>query len=439
MSHDHGASPRWYRALLALCLLLILLPPGALVQAAPEREPLPLLVRLPDDIAPEQSRAYLATLGLEALAPIPRIHVWRARPLPGQPTALQILSQQLADHVLWIEEDGLVYAQEVVPNDPDYSLQWNLPLIGMEQAWEWSLGEGVVIAIVDSGIDLVHPDLEAKLWVNLGEISGTGQDDDGNGYIDDVHGWDFVDGNAQPHDLNGHGTHVAGIAGAHTDNGIGVAGVGWQAELMALRVLNKEGSGAWSDVAEAIVYAADNGARVINLSLAGSTYSVAAAAAVSYALDRDCLIVAAAGNKEGPIQYPAALPGVMAVGATDSQEQPAKNYASGPEMDVAAPGINIYSTYTRDKPSTYSLMGGTSMAAPHVSGLAALLWAADPTLTALQLTHVITSTAQDVHSPGWDAQTGWGRIDAHAALLSLQPPELGHRHHLPILWRVRTP
>ena len=441
MSHNYREPSHWYRALLALCLLLsLLLPMHAMGEAAPGREPLSLLVRLPDDIAPQQAPAHLASLGLEALAPIPRIHVWRARPLPGQPTSLQTLTQRLADAVDWIEEDGLVYAQEVVPDDPHYLLQqWNLPLIGMEQAWDWSRGQGVVIAIIDSGIDLVHPDLSAKLWINPGEIPGTGQDDDGNGYIDDVHGYDFVDRNAQPHDLNGHGTHVAGIAGAHTDNGVGVAGVGWEARLMALRVLTADGQGSWSDVAEAIIYAADNGARVINLSLVGSSYSEAVAAAVEYARSRESLIVAAAGNALGPIQYPAALPGVMAIAATTVLDEPATNYASGPQMDVAAPGVGIYSTYTRNAPSTYSHLSGTSMATPHVSGLAALLWAYDPTLTALQVTHLITSTAHDVHSPGWDERTGWGRIDARAALMSLGAANLEHRHYLPLVLRVPAP
>jgi subtilisin family serine protease len=438
MSYLYTRRPLLIRGLLAIFLLLALsLQSGTVGLAALDREPSTLLVRLPDDVPPEQASAYLVSLGLEALVPIPRIHVWRARPLTGSQVSLETLRQRLADEVEWIEPDGMVYAQNTVPNDPYYgSLQWNLALIGLEQAWNSSRGDGVTVAIIDSGIDLVHPDLSAKLWVNPGEIPGTGQDNDGNGYADDVHGYDFVDRDGHPHDLNGHGTHVAGIAGAHTNNGVGVAGVGWEARLMALRVLDAAGNGSWSNVAEAIIYAADNGARVINLSLVSSSYSQTAAEAVVYAQGRGCLVVAAAGNSLGPILYPAALEGVMAVAATTSLDQPAINYASGPQMDVAAPGVSIYSTYTRDAPSSYSYASGTSMAAPHVAGLAALVWAYDPTLTAAQVSQVITSTAHDVHSPGWDEQTGWGRIDARAALMSLRPLELDHRHYLPLLLRA---
>ncbi len=431
--HQHG------RALLALGLLLALLLPASALAQSPglvEGAELPLLVRLPDEVPPEQAPAYLAALGLEALDPIPRIHVWRARPLPGQPAALQTLRQNLADRVLWVEQDGLVYAQDVIPNDSDYAgYQWNLPLIGSEQAWHWSRGGQVLIAIIDSGIDLAHPDLQAQLWVNPGEIAGTtGLDDDGNGYVDDVHGWDFVANDALPQDEYGHGTHVAGIAGAQTDNGAGIAGVGWDVRLMAVRVLDPNGKGSWGDLAEGIGYAAENGARILNLSLGGFSYSQTVAEAIADARELGCLVIAAAGNSSGPIQYPARLEGVMAVAATNQLDTPAFSYSYGPEMAVAAPGIAVYSTYwVTPTVSSFTMMSGTSMATPHVSGLAALLWAYEPSLTAAQVTHIITSTAHDVYTPGWDARTGWGRINARAALAKLALPRLPYRYRFPLL------
>jgi thermitase len=435
MLSTHRTRRALCRALLAVALLLGSRLPGSAraqeMAAQPER---PLLVRLPDGVAPEEAPAYLATLGLEALAPIPRIHVWRARPLPGEQGSLQALQQALAADVVWIEEDGLAQAQDLVPNDPYYATyQWNLPLVGLEQAWAWSTGSDVVVAIIDSGMHLTHPDLAARLWVNPGEIAGNGLDDDGNGYVDDVHGWDLVDDDAHPQDLHGHGTHVAGIAGAHTNNAVGVAGVAWGASHMALRVLDAAGDGAWSDVAEAIIYAADNGARVLNLSLGGSTFSQTLADAVVYAQSKGCLIVAAAGNRATPILFPAALAGVVAVGATTSSDGHLSSYSRGPQMDVAAPGIGIYSTrWLTPTISTYGTMSGTSMATPHVSGVAALLWAHQPALTPVQVTYVITSTAKDVYTAGWDEFTGWGRIDARAAMQRLTLSHLERRFYLPL-------
>ncbi len=433
MSHPGRTSQLILRTLLALGFLLVLsLPPrvwGAADQQG-DRPELPLLVRLPDEVSPEQAPAFLASLGLEALRPIPDIHVWRARPLPDQATSLEDLRRRLAQQILWIEQDGLVHAQDVVPNDPYYATrQWNLPLIGMEQAWQLSQGDEVVIAIIDSGLDLVHPDLQARLWEDPGQPG--------------VHGYDFVSDDAIPQDAFGHGTHVAGIAGAHTDNGIGISGVGWGVRLMAVRVLDATGFGTWSDVAEGIIYAANKGARVLNLSLGGDQLNQATSDAVAYARNLGCLVVAAAGNAvltTSQIIYPAALEGVMAVGATTSADDPVLAWRHGPQMDVAAPGMSVFSTYwTSPASSTYGTMNGTSMATPHVSGLAALIWAYEPTLTAAQVTQIITSTAHDVYTPGWDDRTGWGRIDARAALISLVLPQMDHFYRFPLICRRTAP
>lgn len=398
------------------------------------------LVRLPASVSLEEAGAYLKSLGLAALNPIPRLHVWRTRPLPGKEASLRVWQEALGSRVMWIEEDGYAYAQEIIPNDPDLAKQWNVSLIDLPRAWMWSRGEGQTIAIIDSGVDLEHPDLQAKMWWNPGEIAGNGMDDDGNGYTDDALGWDFVDDDAFPFDAYGHGTHVAGIAGAHTDNGLGVAGVGWEARLMALRVLNASGMGLWSDVAEAIVYAADNGARVLNLSLGGPFESQTVADAVAYAQAKGCLVVAAAGNnpyQPSPVLFPARLEEVVAVAATDPLDAPWALGNRGPEVDIAAPGVAIYSTVPMEE-GAYGTISGTSMATPHVSGLAALLWAYEPDLTAAQVTYFITSTAQDVYTAGWDERTGWGRVDAYAALWRVALPQHGYRLVFPLIFRGKS-
>ncbi|MBC7315339.1 MAG: S8 family serine peptidase, partial [Chloroflexi bacterium] len=234
-------------------------------------------------------------------------------------------------------------------------------------------------------------------------------------------------------DDNGHGTHVAGIAGAATDNGVGVAGVSWLSPIMPLKALWYDGTGSWSDIAEAIIYAADNGARIINLSLGASTYSSTLYEAVRYAYGRGCLLVAAAGNycSSGGMFYPAAFDEVFSVAATTPSDERADFSCQDRRLDVAAPGVNIYSTYpTSMGYPPYTGMNGTSMASPHVAGLAALLWAANPSATAAQVARVITSTAKDISPWGRDAKTGWGRIDAAAAFLG-SPCPMASRLRLP--------
>ncbi len=364
---------------------------------------------------------------------IPRIDVWVVT-RPQTPVAE--LARRLVQEkgVLWAEPNGRIYATGVItPNDTCYlPMQWNLRLVRLPEAWTITTGDETPIAVLDTGIDLDHADLAAKIWTNEGEIPGNGLDDDDNGYVDDVHGWNFVAGTAllapEPH-----GTHVAGIAAAHTDNQIGIAGVNWQSTVMPLQVL-QNGSGSLDDLAEAIIYAADNGAQVLNLSLGGEIEEDARKtvdAAIAHARSQGCLLVASAGNNRTqpyPVLYPANSPQVMAVTATTADDVPWSNSNRGPEVDVAAPGVGIYSLSTDD---SYASMTGTSMAAPHVSGLAALIWSVRPALTADQVAHVITHTAQDTDTPGWDPRTGWGRIDALAAIQAAST----HFIYIPIVQR----
>jgi len=314
--------------------------------------------------------------------------------------------------VLYAEPDYYVQAL-ARPNDPLYDLfQWNLPLIGLEEAWEISTGSAsVVVAIVDTGVDLSHPDLAPKL----------------------VAGYDMVNNDAHPSDDEGHGTHVAGIVGAATNNGIGVAGVSWQSRLMPIKSLGSDGQGTHSMIAEGMRWACRNGARVINLSLGGRTNSTTLSQAVGDVYRAGCLLVAAAGNEYAsgsPAMYPAALDRVLAVGATDYKDGRASYSNVGNYVAVVAPGGDpwsdvdpeplhwIRSTYWRDAGPSYHTYKGTSQACAHVSGVAALVWAVNPSLTSDQVAQVIVDTARDLGVRGWDPEYGHGRVDAAAAVLA---------------------
>lgn len=321
------------------------------------------------------------------------------------------------------------YAPRLDPDDTWYVVgrQWGLEAVRAPYGWAVSTGSGMTIAIVDTGVELNHVDLRDKLWSNPGEVAGNGVDDDGDGYVDDVHGWDFVSGDNEPRDEHGHGTHVAGVAGAATDNGVGIAGMGWDVSLMAIRVLDSNGDGTSWRLSQGIRYAADRGARVINLSLGGYGADSTMRSAIAYAQGKGCLVVAAAGNDgdeadfgSRPPYYPAAYEGVLGVAATEDGDQraPFSNY--GAYVDVAAPGVQIYSTVPSGLTGGYAYLSGTSMSAPLVSGLAALRWARDPAATALGVAEAIFEGAEDLGDPGWDPYYGWGRIDAlqtlHTAL-----------------------
>jgi subtilisin family serine protease len=324
----------------------------------------------------------------------------------------------------------------VIPDDPYLPSQWNLGQIEAFAAWEITTGsDRVVIAIVDSGIDLDHPELKDKIWTNPGETgvdtSGNDKatndiDDDGNGKIDDVHGWDFVNWNRKPNkpqDDFGHGTFVAGIAAAETDNGILIAGVSWGAEIMPVKVMNQNGETFHWDTASGIRYAANQGAKIINLSWSLYSYinPEPLQAAISYAHDKGALIVAGSGdpNPKDPIprdayQYPAALDHVVSVAATDRYDERWSDSTYNDMVDVAAPGVDVFSFMPGEYyPRRWS---STGLAAAHVSGLAALIWSVNPNLTPDQVEGIIKSTAVDLGEPGRDDYFGYGRIDASVAV-----------------------
>lgn len=280
--------------------------------------------------------------------------------LEDKNTDVRTLAREISPlpNVEYAEPNFIMHAL-VVPNDPyynsygswgqDYDDMWGLKKIQMSSAWDLSKGNPqIIVAVIDTGIDYNHPDIAANIWFNRDEIAGDGIDNDGNGYIDDVKGWNFCLGNNNPMDGHMHGTHVSGTIGAVTNNAQGVAGINWHVKLMALKGLSDEGSGSTSDLAEAIRYAADNGADVLSNSWGGSGTSAALGDAVNYAYSLGCIIVAAAGNDNSDASgfTPANIQNVIAVSAFDHNDQKAYFSNYGTKIDVAAPGVDILSTYS---------------------------------------------------------------------------------------------
>lgn len=273
---------------------------------------------------------------------------------------------------------------------------WGADLIKAPTVWNNGYtGQGVVVAVLDTGVDYNHQDLKNNIWTNTKEIAGNGIDDDGNGYVDDVRGWNFDSNNNNVLDDYGHGTHVAGtIAGEN--NGIGVTGIAYNAKIMPIKVLDENGSGSYSAIAKGIYYAVDNGARVINLSLGGYFSNETLKAALEYASSKNVIVVMAAGNDgDSSPAYPARYANNygIAVGAVDKNNQLAdfSNRSGASELAyVTAPGVDIYSTLPNNQYGNYN---GTSMATPHVTGVVALMLSANPSLTENQVRNILTKTA----------------------------------------------
>ncbi len=299
-----------------------------------------------------------------------------------------------------IEPDYIVQAERT-PNDSQFGLLWGLhntvgPAdISAPAAWDITVdASSVLVAVIDTGIDYTHPDLAANIWTNSGEIPGNEIDDDGNGFVDDVHGYDFYNDDGDPMDDHFHGTHCAGTIGATGDNGSGVTGVAWSANIMAVKFLNETGRGSTSDAIAAIHYAYGNGADITSNSWGGGGYSSVMFSTIE---ESGKIFVAAAGNygsdTDAFAHYPSTydLDTVISVAATDRNDRLASfsNYGAD-TVDLGAPGVSTYSTLPGER---YGSLSGTSMATPHVSGACALLLALDPTLTPGQVKlHLLNST-----------------------------------------------
>lgn len=377
-------------------------------------------------------------------------------------------------------EPNMIVKIQSAPDDPYYASAgawgqgfgdlWGLHKIGAATAWDTAQGEGVVVAVVDTGIDYNHEDIASNVWQNPGETGAdasgrdrrsNGVDDDANGYVDDWRGWDFVtlDGTPadnDPADNHGHGTHVAGTIAAVANNGIGVAGVAPRARVMALKGLDANGSGSIEDLSRAIVYAADQGAGVINNSWGGGSADTpqTLVEAVSHAHDvKGAVVVAAAGNSNWDVGtqakgfYPACIRDAIAVSATTHDDLRASFSNYGAKIDVAAPGggdtdptglvvrpdrtiLSLLSSTANPSMTgsgqlavgaKYLRQAGTSMASPHVAGVAALVRSLHPEFSPEQVRQVIRRSSDDIGAAGFDAQFGHGRLNAARALAEAAP------------------
>ncbi len=317
-----------------------------------------------------------------------------------------------------------------VPNDPRFSEQWGMKNtakqgadISASGAWDISTGsKDIIVAVIDSGVDYTHPDLADNIWTNPNEIPGNGIDDDHNGYIDDIHGWDFINNDNDPMDDNGHGTHCAGVVGGVGNNGVGIVGVNWHVKIMPLKFLRADGNGDTASSINAVAYAKKMGANVISCSWGGSAKSQALADVIE---STNALFVFAAGNEgannDAGSHYPSNLDieQIIAVAASNANDgMPSFSNYGASKVDVAAPGDAILSTYPTSKSSNYVKMKGTSMATPHVAGLAALMLSINPKLTPKELKSTIMSTVDVL--PAFSGKTvSGGRINAEKALLKL--------------------
>lgn len=332
----------------------------------PEKAPQQVAVRFTSSVSAAQRDDLARSLGFRVVRTIPQIG-WTVVEPVGTTTPAQLARKLKAiPGVKAAEPDGLVYPS-TVPNDPLFPDQWGYRNTGasggtagmdanVTPAWDWSRGANTVVAVVDSGVDFGIDDLANKAWVNPGEIPNNGIDDDHNGYIDDVNGWDFLNGDNtlfDARDGDKHGTHVAGTIGAETQNATSVAGLGWGTRIMSLKFIGRT-TGTYTNGAAAITYAVDKGARVINCSWGGTAFSQVVADAISYAASRGVLVVCAAGNNgtnnDVTANYPASLPAtnVISVAAIDrTGAMPAFSNYGATSVDLGAPGVDVLSSMSR--------------------------------------------------------------------------------------------
>ncbi len=329
------------------------------------------------------------------------------------------------------------------PNDTYFNRQWSHyndgtfsesnatsdADIDTDLAWDITQGDpNLIVAILDSGAKLDHPEFSGRIWVNTNE-NEDGSDTDSNNFVDDINGWDFVNNDNDPTDDHGHGTNVGGIALASGNNNLGYAGVNWNSKIMICKILDDENSGYYSWWADAVYYAVDNGASVINMSVGGNGSSTLLEDAVNYAYNNNVAVVVSTGNQNSVIQYPAKYANAFAIGSTnpdDTRSVPffwsdtsGSNY--GPELDFVAPGNYMYGLSYSSNTNYNYYWGGTSQAAPHAAGLISLLLSVDSNLTVDEIRTILEETSEDEvgdsqDTAGWDQYYGHGRINAFQAL-----------------------
>jgi subtilisin family serine protease len=411
-----------------------------------------LIVKYKTGIRSASSLRLQMTLGTTKMRGMPFLNAEQVRLPEGLSVSDAVTLYMQDPDVEYAEPNYVRSVRSTFPNDPMFSTQWSLNNrlvpgadIHMPQAWDIISGNsGLVVAVIDTGIDYTHPDLAGNIWSNAGDpdCTSTG-DNDHNGYAADCRGWNFVGGNNNPMDDDGHGTHVSGIIGAVGNNAAGITGVLWNVRLMPLKVLDAQGEGTVADEAAAIQYAVANGAKIINASFAGDTFSNTERSAIAAANISGVLFIAAAGNSDvssrgsnddaTPV-YPGNydLPNIISVAATNEQDMLAvfSNYGSS-SVQVAAPGVDILSTVppTLNKPFCgaslalgYEYCSGTSMSTPHVAGLAGLLESYYPNFSYQQVRATIIRYVDQLPTLQGRTVSG-GRVNAFRALSSLLAPD----------------
>ncbi len=404
---------------------------GAVRQA--EVIPGEFIVKLKPGVLSAKNKNQLAnSLNAQIKNEFPSLNLISIKQLNELKSTDSIYQSGLVEYV----EPNYVYRMNKLPNDTSFKSLWGLKNtaqkdsagakgvvgfdINAEKAWDITTGsKNLIVAVIDTGIDYEHPDLKANIWTNMKELNGKkGVDDDGNGVIDDIHGYNAIteDGNAL--DDQGHGSHCAGTIGGAGNNALGVAGVNWNTSLMAVKFLGADGSGSTETAIKAIQYATKMGAKVMSNSWGGGGFSQALLDAISESNKAGALFVAAAGNSASnndklenyPSNYD--LPNILAVSAIDNRGKLANFSSYGlKKVHIGAPGVNILSTTG----GAYDSFSGTSMATPHVAGVAALVWGNDPKLTALELKARLIATAKPIASLKGKVSSG-GMVDAFAAL-----------------------
>lgn len=349
-----------------------------------------VIVKFRPRITQIESNQLLQQIGIQTIKNIEQLNIKICQIITDESIDQMIQECESRAEIEYAEPNYRVFALEK-PNDPEYERLWGLNNTGQsggsndadidaEEAWNNEKGAfQIIVGVIDTGIDYNHEDLKQNMWRNPGEIPDNNADDDNNGYIDDYYGWDFFFDDNDPYDDNEHGTHVAGTIGAVGNNGKGVVGVNWNVSLMALKFLDDKGTGNTGDAIEAIIYASDMGANILNNSWGGGGFSQAMKDAIIYANNKGVLFVAAAGNDRKDTDkdpnYPSNydVENVISVAAsTDKDKLAAFSNYGATTVDLAAPGESIYSTLPH---SRYGNLSGTSMATPHVAGAAALVWA----------------------------------------------------------------
>lgn len=392
-----------------------------------------VLVKFKDNGTGKAARSLLKAAGVVEVQNFQLVDGLKLTQLsPGETVEGAVSTLKSSPNVAYAEPNYRVTAM-ATPNDTRFNQQWALNNTGQiggangsdikaSQAWDVQTGNNVIIAVIDTGVDYNHPDLRDNIWTNAAEIANNGIDDDGNGYIDDVRGWDFSSNDNNPMDDNRHGTHVAGIIAAKGNNGTGVSGVNWSARIMPLKFLSFDGGGSTAGAIRALEYAVSMGAKVSNNSWGGGQRSQALADAITAANRGGHLFVTAAGNagtnNDTRPSYPANFPiaNIISVTATNGSDRLAtfSNYGST-TVHVAAPGTSILSTIPSN---SYATLSGTSMASPFVAGLAGLVLAANPSLSVTQVKDAILQNVDKITALNGRLISA-GRINAFKAVSSV--------------------